>query len=94
MLINRFYAGDDWFYFEDVSSSALQRSKNEEVDIMIKTRSGDVTSIIAFLFEESLDHKKLHDGACSFAGLKTSAGSALNDIDGPHAKGYLKKQGL
>jgi hypothetical protein len=89
------HAGDDWFYFEDASTSALLRSKNEDIDIVLKTRSGDVTSVITFSFDESLEHKKLHDGACDFAGLKTSAGSAFDkDIAGSDAKGHLGKQGL
>jgi hypothetical protein len=50
MLINTSYdAGDDWFYFEDITIE--QQSKNDDTDIVFKTRSGDVTSTITFLFE-------------------------------------------
>jgi hypothetical protein len=94
MLINHPCAGDDWFYFEDDSSSnGLMQSKSEDFDVLFETRSAGVTSTITFLFEEGLQHTKLHDGAYKFAGVKTSTGTDANDVD-DSAKGFLTKQGL
>jgi hypothetical protein len=70
------------------------QSKNEDVGVEFRTRSGGVTKTITLFFDEGLQHPKLHDRACNFADVKTSAGgSAAHDVDSS-AKASLTQQGL
>ena len=68
LLISCFDTGDDWFYFEDMSSyghddvdASFMATKKDDADLVLRTRSGDVTSLISFAFDEALESKKLHD---------------------------------
>lgn len=101
LLISCFDTGDDWFYFEDMSSyghddvdASFMATKKDDADLVLRTRSGDVTSLISFAFDEALESKKLHDGACKFAGVKTSPASSAYDSDDSGSKGFFRKQGL
>jgi hypothetical protein len=72
--------GDDWFYFEDETTSSDLRA--EMVDqLKISTISGSDTTLVDIRYKETPHHVKLHDGACRFAGLKPQGGSRAWDMD-------------
>jgi hypothetical protein len=64
--------GDDWFYFEDSTTSSLQgcpKKKSSDADFKVSTVSGGETSLIQFKHNRTPQHRVLHKGACHFAGL-------------------------
>lgn len=82
--------GDDWFYFEDtttgsdLSSSHLQGSCAKPAassHFNVRTISGSDTTLINFQYESTPSHKVLHEGRCSFAGLKPVSQSRQSESD-------------
>ena len=80
--------GDDWFYFEDETSSNGMMSPEkcassaDESPISIEADSGSDTSLINFRYKSTPTHKVLHEGSCNFAGLKPVSGSTTQyDLD-------------
>lgn len=73
--------GDDWFYFEDDSSSSRTHAKTGSNPITILADSGSETTLISFQYEATPPHKVLHGGRCNFAGLKPPTDSARNEKD-------------
>lgn len=76
--------GDDWFYFEDSTTSddsvegcEKSRSKNSagESGITATAVSGSDTTLINFKYKRTPGHKVLHEGRCNFAGLATGDNS-------------------
>ena len=76
--------GDDWFYFEDTTTSSdsaesceKSHSKNRagESGITATTVSGSDTTLINFKYKRTPGHKVLHEGRCNFAGLASGDNS-------------------
>lgn len=71
--------GDDFFFFD---LSGIPRAKNGESPLRMRTISGSDTTLINFQYETTPSHTVLHQGRCSFAGLKPAAGGAQDkDLD-------------
>lgn len=62
--------GDDWFYFEDMSSMSLYNDTNPH-PFSMRTVSGSGTEILRLMYNGQPKHKMVHKGACSFTGIKT-----------------------
>jgi hypothetical protein len=77
--------GDDWFYFEDTTSSdELQEQcakPTAQSHFNVRTISGSDTTLINFQYERTPTHKVLHEGRCSFAGLKPVSPSSQSGFD-------------
>jgi hypothetical protein len=77
--------GDDWFYFEDsTSSSSLQEQcakPTAESHFNVRTISGSDTTLINFQYERTPRHTVLHEGRCNFAGLKPVSPSSQSESD-------------
>lgn len=80
--------GDDWFYFEDETSSSSQEQcakPTAESHFSVRTISGSDTTLINFQYESTPQHKVLHEGRCNFAGLKPVSPSSQSD---PNSKRF------
>ncbi|KAK4995525.1 hypothetical protein LTR66_004665 [Elasticomyces elasticus] len=78
--------GDDWFYFEDSTSSMVVRQEHcassmAASQFSVRTISGSDTTLINFQYESTPQHTVLHDGRCSFAGLKPVFPSSQSESD-------------
>ena len=77
--------GDDWFYFEDSTTSSLLQEQcakpTAESHFNVRTISGSDTTLINFQYERAPQHKVLHEGRCSFAGLKPVSPSGQSESD-------------
>lgn len=73
--------GDDWFYFEDTTTSNGQCAKTASNPLTISTRSSTETTLIRFKYDETPKHTVLHSGRCHFAGLKPAGQSSKGDKD-------------
>jgi len=64
--------GDDWFYFEDRSTSEGEQCVEtmDRRDFTIETVSGSDTTLIDFAYDETPRHRVIHEGRCEFAGLQ------------------------
>lgn len=90
--------GDDWFYFEDTTTSDSVEScakphsragKSTASTISVRTISGSDTTLINFAYNTTPKHKVLHEGHCNFAGIKPVSPSQ-RDVDA----GALRVQSL
>ena len=74
--------GDDWFYFEDTTSSQEQCAQSmADSHFNVRTISGSDTTLINFAYDRTPQHTVLHQGRCNFAGLKPVAPSSQSDPD-------------
>ncbi|KAK5002597.1 hypothetical protein LTR28_011207 [Elasticomyces elasticus] len=77
--------GDDWFYFEDSTSSEMLQEhcakSTAASQFIVRTISGSDTTLINFQYESTPQHKVLHEGRCNFAGLKPVSLSSQSDFD-------------
>jgi hypothetical protein len=72
--------GDDWFYFEDDSTSpAAETPANQP--FRISTISGSETEMMRLRYKSQPKHTVLHKGACSFSGIETSCGNGSSQMD-------------
>jgi len=78
--------GDDWFYFEDVSSSdrlngesCMHTASNSH--FRARTISGSDTTLINFQYPQTPRHRVVHEGRCNFAGLKPLSPSNEADAE-------------
>jgi hypothetical protein len=64
--------GDDWFYFEDETTSRQQCANNikSETPFTMSAVSSSETTLIRFKYKERPKHKVVHKGRCNFAGLE------------------------
>jgi hypothetical protein len=65
--------GDDWFYFEDVTSGSSHEQCTKTTarsSLDVQTISGSDTTLINFEYESTPRHTVVHEGRCNFAGLK------------------------
>lgn len=61
--------GDDWFCIK--ATAARNQSANpDEHPIMVSSMSSSDTTLIRFKYDQTPEHKVLHEGWCNFAGLK------------------------
>jgi len=71
--------GDDWIYFEDRTSSPdIQKAS---APITVESVSASETTIITFKYNKTPDHKVLHPGQCTFAGLTPTSYAHKRDKD-------------
>jgi len=72
--------GDNWFYFEDQSTSGdsatCAHSKADTPPLTASTRSADGTTLIQFKYDETPTHEVLHPGRCRFTGLVSEESSS------------------
>ena len=81
--------GDDWFYFEDSTTSSLLSSSSRErcakstaqPTFTARTISGSDTTLLSFEYTGTPSHKVLHEGRCNFAGLTPVSSSSQSDPD-------------
>lgn len=64
--------GDDWFYFEDDSSS-VGSLNTKPYPFQISTISATETELLRLKFKQQPTRKVVHKGACRFNGIKTPA---------------------
>ncbi|KAF2277091.1 uncharacterized protein EI97DRAFT_457813 [Westerdykella ornata] len=88
--------GDDWFYFDDMSSSrgrgragtpaactnprALPATTTAEGP-RLEAMSNTMTSLISLVYSDTPPHRKMHDGSCALTGLKPVEGRHGKDED-------------
>jgi hypothetical protein len=77
--------GDDWFYFEDTTTSDSSQEhcakRTADSHFHVRTISGSDTTLINFEYDSTPRHKVLHEGRCNFAGLKPISTSTRSDPD-------------
>ena len=78
--------GDDWFYFEDNTSSSPSSPEQYtkpmvESHISARAISSSLISLISIEYDDTPQHTVLHEGRCNFAGLKPVSLSGQDDPD-------------
>jgi hypothetical protein len=78
--------GDDWFYFEDVSTSSAVDSKSAATyPFHLSTISGTETELVRLRYTSQPKHTLVHKGACSFTGIHTSDGKGSSQTTDGHS---------
>ncbi len=71
--------GDDWIYFEDRTS--VEEIKKASSPIQVESVSASETTIITFKYNKTPEHRVLHPGQCTFAGLTPATYAPKRDKD-------------
>jgi hypothetical protein len=79
--------GDDWFYFEDDSTSSAVSAKTNAAPypFHISTISGSETEMMRLIYNAQPKHTVLHKGACSFTGIETSDSKGSSQMTDGHS---------
>ncbi|KAK4894809.1 hypothetical protein LTR27_006930 [Elasticomyces elasticus] len=69
--------GDDWFYFEDDSTSSMsaRKANTAPYPFAVSTISATETELLRLRYSSRPKHTVIHKGACSFTGIKTEGAS-------------------
>lgn len=85
--------GDDWFYFEDDSSSSARvKATGESYPFHFSTISATETELLRLRYSSRPKHTKVHKGACSFTGINTSGTSSFEQESTSHERSPLTVQ--